>query len=291
MNFIGKKEVYSGIVKLLSLPTGIFINSLSKKSLLLYFSDFNNNWGDMLNPFLLSRIVNAPVISAKRVFNFRSKDIVFGIGSILTKELDKAVVWGSGFIKDPGRIVSPPKHILALRGKLTEEIFSREGVNVPGLYGDPALLYPLYFDVKNEKKFRLGIIPHYKDLDHPLMKKIEKLDSSIKIISPLAGLEQFPNMVNSCEMILSSSLHGLILSDALGLPNRRFTLSDKIIGGNFKFNDYYSGVSVTPPHTIDLNNPMYHSTHALNDLPVKNDLRFNSALLVDTLTKYYQKQL
>jgi pyruvyltransferase len=256
----------------------------------LYYSDFNDNWGDKLNPFLLSRVVSSPVISAKRVFNVLDKDLLYGIGSILTSDLSRGVIWGSGFIKPPNKIIVPPRRILALRGKLSAEIFNQFGIVTPEVYGDPALLYPLFFSVKSEKKYRLGIVPHYKDMDNSVIKRIQDLDrNNIRVISPLIGIDEFPIEVNSCEMILSSSLHGLILSDALGLPNCRFTVSDKIIGGDFKFNDYYSGVSVTPPTTIDLNNPKYHSTNALYDLPIKHDLRFNSALLVDSIKEYYAK--
>lgn len=38
-------------------------------------------------------------------------------------------------------------------------------------------------------------------------------------------------------------MHGLILSDAYNIPNQRIILSDNIIGGNFKFRDYYSTTS------------------------------------------------
>lgn len=59
----------------------------------------------------------------------------------------------------------------------------------------------------------------------------------------------------SCKCILSSSLHGLIFADALGIPNRRIVLSDEIIGGDLKFDDYYSVYYENPeeaPETIDL---------------------------------------
>lgn len=59
----------------------------------------------------------------------------------------------------------------------------------------------------------------------------------------------------SCKCVLSSSLHGLIVADALGVPNRRIVLSDKIIGGDLKFDDYYSvyfDKAEDAPVTIDL---------------------------------------
>jgi pyruvyltransferase len=43
-------------------------------------------------------------------------------------------------------------------------------------------------------------------------------------------------------MIASSSLHGLILADAYGIPNVWMCLNKDTGGGEFKFKDYYEGV-------------------------------------------------
>ena len=50
------------------------------------------------------------------------------------------------------------------------------------------------------------------------------------------------DQIKSCENIISSSLHGLIVSDAYGIPNVWIKISDNINGGEFKFKDYFSGV-------------------------------------------------
>jgi pyruvyltransferase len=52
--------------------------------------------------------------------------------------------------------------------------------------------------------------------------------------------------VSSCRYIFSSALHGLICADAYGVPNTRLVLSDKIVGGDFKFHDYRLGIGAIP---------------------------------------------
>jgi pyruvyltransferase len=41
-------------------------------------------------------------------------------------------------------------------------------------------------------------------------------------------------------VILSSSLHGLILADAYEIPNKRLVIGNRLLGSDFKFMDYYS---------------------------------------------------
>ena len=50
------------------------------------------------------------------------------------------------------------------------------------------------------------------------------------------------DQICSCESIASSSLHGLIISDAYHVPNTRILLSTLIEGGDFKYLDYFASV-------------------------------------------------
>lgn len=48
--------------------------------------------------------------------------------------------------------------------------------------------------------------------------------------------------MKSCKKILSSSLHGLIVSDAYNIPNRMIKFSNKINGDGTNFTDYFLSV-------------------------------------------------
>ena len=45
-------------------------------------------------------------------------------------------------------------------------------------------------------------------------------------------------------MILSSSLHGLIISESYEIPNIWIKVSQNINGGYFKYNDYYESIGI-----------------------------------------------
>ena len=82
-------------------------------------------------------------------------------------------------------------------------------------------------------------------MDFDVIKKIRETQTDILIID-LAHYEKWTDVIDqicSCEIIASSSLHGLIVSDAYNIPNCWITLSGKISGGLFKFYDYFSSVN------------------------------------------------
>lgn len=119
------------------------------------------------------------------------------------------------------------------------------GIECPSVFGDPALLLPRFYTPQRmEKRYKLGIIPHVIDWDYDVMQKIRKERNDILVID-LAHYDKWTDVIDqicSCEAIASSSLHGLIVSDAYHVPNCWITLSGKISGGLFKYFDYFSSV-------------------------------------------------
>jgi len=178
------------------------------------------NFGDLLTEWLLAKH-GVPVEWAPP----RQAELV-GAGSILQTlpRWYSGVVWGSGHIKR--RATLPNAHVLALRGPLT---------GLAPLYADPGLLAGK--DVPVTAEHPVGVIAHYIT---PLAVDGYQIDVQ-------ADPDTVIREAAKCERIVSSSLHGLILADSLGIPNM-WIYSDKVVGGGFKFRDYAAsfGEEITP---------------------------------------------
>lgn len=203
------------------------------------------NFGDDLNVPLVEHLSGMKVRLFNTLLCKRRKENLLAIGSIIENfSNEESVIWGSGAMYGDRPLQHKPKKVCAVRGKLTREYLLSQGVDCPEVYGDPALLFPTFYTPTLGKKYNLGVIPHYHDFDLPHVKAFRENHPEILFIQlqNYISWQDIINRICSCERIVSSSLHGMILSDAYGIPNVRMTCSDSIEGGDFKYKDYMSGV-------------------------------------------------
>ena len=203
------------------------------------------NWGDNLSPFLVHKLTGrTPYLP---LFRKAAKYVV--IGSLLGGWSAKGLIWGAGFISSDSVPNGRPKKIYAVRGPLSRDIFVKHGILCPPVFGDPAILLGSVVPVARRTEYRFGVIPHYVDKNHPwIQNQLEKHLRSALLIDIEDEILDFINQVNRCEFIFSSSLHGLIAADTYKIPNTRIVLSDRIVGGDFKFFDYRLGIGAEPHH-------------------------------------------
>jgi pyruvyltransferase len=217
----------------------------------------SNNFGDNLNYYIIKKLSKKePVYTDNR----KEKHFIV-CGSILSEANEHTTVWGAG-LAHRDQNVHNQANIIALRGKLSQSKTEQQAK----IFGDPALLMPLFYNPIAEHTHKLGIIPHWKDLEKFLFANIP----NVKIINPLQNVEDVINNIVSCEKILSSSLHGLILSDAYGVPNKWLDIGSDIGGDGFKFKDYYSTTdspSEQSTNRVDFSQFVVHKySHEINAL-------------------------
>jgi pyruvyltransferase len=205
------------------------------------------NWGDALSPYLVRLLSGKEVVLRTGLHQRR----FLAIGSILGDANEYSEVWGSGFIHENDRVLGGPRMVHAVRGPLTRDLLLRQGVDCPEAYGDPALLLSMFFNPEVVKRYAVGIIPHYIDKGNPWLRQFVQ-DPQVRIIDIEAGIEDFVREVKSCEVILSSSLHGLICADSYGVPNAWIQLSGDVVGGDFKFRDYRASIGAVEPIALTI---------------------------------------
>ena len=208
------------------------------------------NYGDLLSKYIVEKLsgkevryYNAPK-SRKKWFK---SEFLMAIGSIMSYATDKAKVWGSGIISKQDQF--GPATFYAVRGPKSRERVLELGYACPEVYGDPALLLPSFYKPERIITHDLGIIPHY--VDYPTVKAAYAAYPEIKVIDLLGSdVEGITNEILSCGRTISSSLHGLIVSHAYGVPSVWVKYSDKLTGDNVKFEDYLLSVGLEPYQAI-----------------------------------------
>lgn len=221
------------------------------------------NFGDSLNPFIFERVLGMPV---KSCYKQPLKARVLGIGTIIGKGLlrpresvyrkclyhflSPLQVFSSGITGDwSSDAVAPLRKMIchAVRGELTREQLIALGIldaQADVVLGDAGLLTSFLLEKIPAKQYACAIVPHVADQGLPSVQQLHStLKHSIVINlrdNPLKVLEQLA----ASDLILASAMHGLIVADALGIPNQWVRFSDHPQiggkGGRFKFHDYYS---------------------------------------------------
>lgn len=197
------------------------------------------NVGDLISPHIVT------ALSGRETFHDRKNHLphLIATGSLMAASNNHSFVWGTGIMHPDIGLGSPdPSHIYALRGKLSYSEISKKCPSLDDIpLGDPGYLAPKLLGIKRAAipKFRIGIVAHYVDRANPLIKRMlieyGVIDLDVHS-SPISFLKQMAE----CEVVVSTSLHGLIFAEALGIPNLWVKAGDDIAGGDFKFQDWFS---------------------------------------------------
>lgn len=220
------------------------------------------NFGDALSPVLVSELSGCEVVNFKgtesatkkiplldRIFSNTDQEqqnketiplarTLVGLGSVMALTDKYSCIWGTGFLNYNEKFKGGKTY--AVRGRLTHEKLQRDGFEGCKVWGDPTLLLPFWISNDEPVIYKLGIVPHWSEVEYFQSKYGEKY----KVIDVRTlDVEGVIKEIRQCSFILSSSLKGLIVAHAYEIPalwiKKGYTGTD-----DFKFHDYFSTVDI-----------------------------------------------
>jgi len=200
---------------------------------LLPFRTSLNNFGDLLGPVVVHGLLRKAGIDPQGT---DKKSRLLAIGSILHFARTGDVIWGTGrngkIADDAHKFIS--LDIRAVRGPLTRGFLLRRGIHTPEIYGDPGLLVPYVMpelvEATKRPEYSVTYVPNYNDL-----KWAPKGD---RLLDPRSPLESCLQVIAKSRLIVGTSLHAIIIAEALSIPAR---LIRSQVESEFKYQDYYLG--------------------------------------------------
>ena len=214
----------------------------------LYWWGKKTNFGDLIGPWMIE------MMTGRSTANIRHQEEKAGITGLATAgslihSLDRPglEIWGSGSIcsltAEHIRKLAhrEPAKIHAVRGWKTFKELQKLGWSAPRVFGDPASLLPRLYAPKPraEVKGKIAIVPHYMHktlfagLGDDAFHMVEVQDQAAPVVDQIA----------SARCVLSTSLHGVIVAQAYGVPWVWLRIRDAaLIGGDFKFEDYFTTI-------------------------------------------------
>ncbi len=217
---------------------------LSGDQVSVYWWDRYSNFGDALGPWIVRRLTGRSVVNGMRAApEARTLASVGSIVGYLSR--DCVDIWGSG-LQRPLRAPEVERlrslrdvRVHAVRGELTRrELVDKLGWEVPAILGDPGLLMPrLYQPQLAASDDRVALVAHQWHAAHFRDAHSEDIHCVDVRHSP----EQVVDEIASSRVCLSTSLHGIVIAQAYGVPWVWLHVEDSgLRGGRFKYDDFFT---------------------------------------------------
>ncbi|MEQ6248031.1 polysaccharide pyruvyl transferase family protein [Sulfitobacter sp. HNIBRBA3233] len=228
------------------------------------------NFGDAINPFVVAHVSGREVRHAAP----RASDL-FAIGSMLQlvkrkfqeprPQLGPIHIWGTGLLHPvSGSKWMDNMEIAAVRGPVTAGLLNKPVTN----FGDPGLLIDAVWPFEAERTDRIGIVPHHSGVHAPEVEALLASDPAYMLIDPADDPKTVCHQIASCAQVFASSLHGLIVADAYGVPNTWVRTNNQM---TLKYLDYAMSVGRT-----DMRAPI--SWEDVPDAPFPGAISYNDGI-------------
>lgn len=192
-----------------------------------------NNFGDLLGPLIVERLVEA----SGRNFRDAERSVrLLAVGSIIRMARSGDIVWGAGVngksLNDPFNFTS--LDVRAVRGPLTRDFLIKKNIEVPDVFGDPGLLvgelWPREDFLGDGPMYPLTVVPNLNDSG--------RFPQGPEFLHPSDGLRACMSRIARSEFVTGSSLHAIVLAESWGIPARLIRSASE---PDFKYEDYYLG--------------------------------------------------
>jgi len=198
------------------------------------------NLGDALSPVIVREMLNRRrqfcVETPPRNRRLGARYLL-AVGSVINDLGVEATVWGSGILNEKygAKVAAKSREIRldirAVRGPITQKLLVGMGYRVPSVYGDPAMLMPLFYTPQcTEKRHDFGVVLHFRSA--------RQLPGLHTIPVQTEDYQAFIEDLVSCRIVISSSLHGIILAESYGVP-AVFLCEERQQADLMKYLDYY----------------------------------------------------
>lgn len=261
----------------------------------VFYWDDMPNFGDVVGPYLISKITGKPVLNIKKL----QYPGIMAVGSIIQMlDRENMVIWGSGLMhkltdEQMKAFKKYNPEILSVRGRETAKHLLEAGIDVPdqSTYGDPALILPLFYSPVVSGPKVIGICPHYIHKSHFLEYTSDR--KNLKIIDVQKDMETVVNSISSSSVCISTSLHGLIIAQAYNIPWVWLEIIDNNLGGeDFKFKDFFSTINESQVSHVrvrmeEVKNLKYKEIAEKASLPGK---LYSEELILESLKTYLGRE-
>lgn len=253
---------------------------MAKQSLNVYYAKVPN-MGDILNKMVVEDLFGFKAIhhtyltgelsaigSGLGQFTLHGNALFHIVQKIFGVLFPNVTIWGTGFIcykENDTPFYHKNIKFAAVRGQLSKARVERlvgKKLDIP--MGDAGILSSYLMKEPIVKKYKVGIISHFKEQDNPIWKKLLANYENATYINVRQHPSAVISQVAECEYIISSSLHGLIIADSFNIPNIHIVVTDNLMGDGFKFDDYYSAYGIKHP-CLDLNKEAFPTLQWIKD--------------------------
>lgn len=233
------------------------------KKVSIYYPQLKN-MGDQLNVNILATVFGYRAVrqmppmckvsaigSGLGLYCLPANPLLNGMVRVAGKIFPTVYVWGTGFVRKTADTPFYRKNMIfcALRGQLSKKrVETITGKHLGDIVlCDGGILASKLLEQPPPKQYAVGVIPHFRQIDSGFVQQLANQYTNAKIVDLREDPVKVIRDIASCETVISTSLHGLIVADSFHIPNIHLNITQGMRGDGFKFEDYYSCYNMEHP--------------------------------------------